>query len=215
MPSPGARRRRRPDIRDRLPRVPDTSEVRLDARQKEQRRLRGFRCGGSFREEPRSESRLQPSDSAADTDEGAERRVLGPPHSGSPAHEVSKHLGASRSICAVSQTVISKNLAYARRRCDPILPLRERGDPAGAHREDQAAKGLKSSNFTTRQGAFILANAWDAGSGAPPCFFRVRAIASTSAGFAFSIGEPDRFPGRDSVLETLPISSSDVTPRQR
>jgi 2-methylisocitrate lyase-like PEP mutase family enzyme len=81
---------------------------------------------------------------------------------------------------------------------------------------DQAAKGSKFQQLHTRQGAFILANAWDAGSARLLALSGFEAIATTSAGFAFSIGEPDRFPDRDTVLEnaaeivratSLPVSA--------
>ncbi|HMJ13505.1 MAG TPA: isocitrate lyase/phosphoenolpyruvate mutase family protein [Polyangiaceae bacterium] len=64
----------------------------------------------------------------------------------------------------------------------------------------QAEKGSKFQELHARAGAFILANAWDAGSARLLEHCGFEAIATTSAGFAFSIGEADRIPGRDSVL---------------
>jgi 2-methylisocitrate lyase-like PEP mutase family enzyme len=65
---------------------------------------------------------------------------------------------------------------------------------------EQAAKALKFKQLHEREGAFILANAWDAGSARLLAHCGFDAIGTTSAGFAFSIGEADRVPGRDSVL---------------
>ena len=65
---------------------------------------------------------------------------------------------------------------------------------------DQATKALKFEALHERAGAFILANAWDAGSARLLAHCGFEAIATTSAGFAFSIGEADRVPGRDCVL---------------
>jgi 2-methylisocitrate lyase-like PEP mutase family enzyme len=80
----------------------------------------------------------------------------------------------------------------------------------------QAEKASSFERLHTRPGAFILANAWDAGSACLLASAGFEAIATTSAGFAFSIGKPDRFPGRESVLQnaadivratSLPVSA--------
>jgi 2-methylisocitrate lyase-like PEP mutase family enzyme len=52
-------------------------------------------------------------------------------------------------------------------------------------------------------GCFVLPNAWDTGSARYLASLGFRAIASTSAGFAFSRGLPDNGVGRDAVLDHL------------
>ena len=52
-------------------------------------------------------------------------------------------------------------------------------------------------------GCFILPNAWDIGSARYLASLGFKAIASTSAGFAFSQGLPDNAVGRDAVLAHL------------
>jgi 2-methylisocitrate lyase-like PEP mutase family enzyme len=49
--------------------------------------------------------------------------------------------------------------------------------------------------------AFLIPNAWDAGSARLLTGAGFSALATTSAGFAFSRGEPDGRPGRDAILE--------------
>ncbi len=65
---------------------------------------------------------------------------------------------------------------------------------------EQAAKARTFQQLHEREGAFILANAWDAGSARLLAHCGFEAIGTTSAGFAFSIGEADRVPDRESVL---------------
>ena len=54
-----------------------------------------------------------------------------------------------------------------------------------------------------QNGYFILPNAWDIGSARYLESLGFKAVASTSAGFAFSRGLPDNAVGRDAVLEHL------------
>ena len=54
-----------------------------------------------------------------------------------------------------------------------------------------------------QSGCFVLPNAWDIGSARYLASLGFKAIASTSAGFAFSRGLPDNAVGRDLVLEHL------------
>jgi 2-methylisocitrate lyase-like PEP mutase family enzyme len=54
-----------------------------------------------------------------------------------------------------------------------------------------------------QSGCFILPNAWDIGSARYLAALRFKALASTSAGFAFSRGLPDNAVGRDAVLTHL------------
>jgi 2-methylisocitrate lyase-like PEP mutase family enzyme len=52
-------------------------------------------------------------------------------------------------------------------------------------------------------GCFVIPNAWDPGSARYLASLGFKAIASTSAGFAFSRGEPDNAVGLDAVLQHL------------
>ena len=52
-------------------------------------------------------------------------------------------------------------------------------------------------------GCFVIPNAWDPGSARYLASLGFKAIASTSAGFAFSRGQSDNAVGRDAVLEHL------------
>ena len=54
-----------------------------------------------------------------------------------------------------------------------------------------------------QSGCFILPNAWDIGSARYLASLGFKALASTSAGFAFSQGVPDNAVGRDAVLKHL------------
>lgn len=65
---------------------------------------------------------------------------------------------------------------------------------------DQAEKALTFKQLHEGPGAFVLANAWDTGSARLLAHCGFEAIATTSAGFAFSTGVGDRVPDRDSVL---------------
>ncbi len=54
-----------------------------------------------------------------------------------------------------------------------------------------------------REGAFVMPNAWDAGSARMLAHLGFEATATTSAGYAFSAGKRDSFAGlsRDEILE--------------
>ncbi len=64
----------------------------------------------------------------------------------------------------------------------------------------QAEKGAAFRALHERNQPFIVANAWDAGSACLLAAAGCEAIATTSAGFAFSIGKRDNTPGRAAVL---------------
>jgi len=51
-----------------------------------------------------------------------------------------------------------------------------------------------------REGAFIIPNPWDVGSARLLAQLGFEALATTSAGFAFSLGQPDNAVGRDRML---------------
>ena len=50
-------------------------------------------------------------------------------------------------------------------------------------------------------GTFVIPNPWDVGSARILASMGFRALATTSGGFAFSVGKRDHTPGRDDVLE--------------
>ncbi len=52
-------------------------------------------------------------------------------------------------------------------------------------------------------GAFIIPNPWDAGSARLLEILGFQAVATTSAGYAFSLGKPDNHVGRDAILRHL------------
>ena len=55
----------------------------------------------------------------------------------------------------------------------------------------QKEKGNAFAALHEEPGAFIIANAWDAGSARLLQHLGFQALATTSAGFAFTIGKPD------------------------
>jgi 2-methylisocitrate lyase-like PEP mutase family enzyme len=67
---------------------------------------------------------------------------------------------------------------------------------------DQAEKARRFRALHQRQGAFVIPNPWDAGSARLLEQLGFEALATTSAGFAFSIGRPDG-PGPTSRDEML------------
>ncbi|MET0385450.1 MAG: isocitrate lyase/phosphoenolpyruvate mutase family protein [Polyangiales bacterium] len=70
---------------------------------------------------------------------------------------------------------------------------------------DQADKGRAFRALHQRKQTFILPNAWDAGSARVLESTGFTSLATTSAGFANSIGQLDGQPGRDAVLEHAAI----------
>ena len=57
------------------------------------------------------------------------------------------------------------------------------------------------------RGCFMIPNPWDAGSARYLQHLGFKALATTSAGFAFSLGLPDAAVPRDAMLQKLPILS--------
>ncbi|WP_417625952.1 isocitrate lyase/PEP mutase family protein [Pararhodobacter aggregans] len=68
---------------------------------------------------------------------------------------------------------------------------------------DQRAKFESFKALHAREGAFVLGNPWDAGSARLLAHLGFEALATTSAGYAFSVGRRDSFAGlsRDDLLE--------------
>src|SRR6185295_18485714 len=65
----------------------------------------------------------------------------------------------------------------------------------------QAAKGRAFRALHARAGAFIIPNPWDVGTARILAHLGFEALASTSMGYAFSVGKRDNTAGRDDVLE--------------
>ncbi len=64
----------------------------------------------------------------------------------------------------------------------------------------QAEKGARFRELHQRPGAFIIPNPWDAGSARILAALGFEALATTSAGFAFSLGRRDGSVGREEAL---------------
>ena len=64
----------------------------------------------------------------------------------------------------------------------------------------QVEKGAAFHALHTRHRAFIIPNPWDVGSARLLTQFGFEALATTSAGYAFSLGQPDNSIGRDETL---------------
>jgi 2-methylisocitrate lyase-like PEP mutase family enzyme len=71
----------------------------------------------------------------------------------------------------------------------------------------QATKGVAFKTLHERQGAFIIPNPWDQGTAKILAGAGFEALATTSAGFAFSTGRPNGMSaiGRDETLENARI----------
>src|SRR5580704_17354953 len=67
----------------------------------------------------------------------------------------------------------------------------------------QAEKGRAFRALHERDHAFIIPNPWDAGSARIVAYLGFEALASTSMGYAFSIGQRDNTVGRDGILKHI------------
>lgn len=65
----------------------------------------------------------------------------------------------------------------------------------------QAEKAAAFRALHARDGAFIIPNPWDAGTARLLAHLGFEALATTSAGYAFSIGQRDNSVGRDLMME--------------
>lgn len=65
---------------------------------------------------------------------------------------------------------------------------------------NQREKGAAFAELHRRAGAFIIPNPWDVGSARLLGHLGFEALATSSAGYAFSIGKADNFAGRDAIL---------------
>lgn len=64
----------------------------------------------------------------------------------------------------------------------------------------QAEKGEAFAELHKRAGTFIIPNPWDVGSARLLAHLGFEALATSSAGYAFSIGKPDNAVGREAML---------------
>lgn len=67
--------------------------------------------------------------------------------------------------------------------------------------KNQAEKAAAFRALHERDGAFIIPNPWDAGTARLLAHLGFEALATTSAGYAFSIGQRDNTVGRDAMLK--------------
>ena len=65
---------------------------------------------------------------------------------------------------------------------------------------DQKQKAIAFRALHTRSGAFVIPNPWDAGTAKILTHLGFEALATTSAGLAFSLGRSDGAAGRDETL---------------
>jgi 2-methylisocitrate lyase-like PEP mutase family enzyme len=69
----------------------------------------------------------------------------------------------------------------------------------------QAEKGLAFRALHQREHAFIIPNPWDIGTARLLAYLGFDALATTSAGYAFSIGQPDATVGREETLAHVAV----------
>src|SRR5947209_14305920 len=72
----------------------------------------------------------------------------------------------------------------------------------------QAEKGKLFRSLHERDHAFIIPNPWDIGSARVLAYLGFEALATTSMGFAFSIGKRDYHVRREDVLAHISLLSS-------
>src|SRR5260370_21948890 len=69
----------------------------------------------------------------------------------------------------------------------------------------QAEKGLVFRALHERDEAFIIPNPWDAGTARLLAHLGFEALATTSAGYAFSVGKKDNSIGRDEAIAHVSV----------
>ena len=76
----------------------------------------------------------------------------------------------------------------------------------------QIEKGHTFRDLHHREGAFIIPNPWDVGSARLLASLGFEALASTSAGYAFSLGQRDNTVGRDAMMAHVAalVSATDL-----
>ncbi|MGH9914703.1 MAG: isocitrate lyase/phosphoenolpyruvate mutase family protein, partial [Pyrinomonadaceae bacterium] len=76
----------------------------------------------------------------------------------------------------------------------------------------QAEKGKIFRALHERNGAFIIPNPWDVGTARLLAHLGFEALATTSAGYAFSVGQQDNTIGRDQMMTHVAdiVSATDL-----
>ncbi len=74
--------------------------------------------------------------------------------------------------------------------------------------QTQAEKATAFRALHERDGAFILPNPWDAGTARLLAHLGFEALATTSAGYSFSVGRRDNLTGRDEMLAHAAVIAS-------
>jgi len=76
----------------------------------------------------------------------------------------------------------------------------------------QTEKGKNFRALHERNGAFIIPNPWDAGTARLLAYLGFEALATTSAGYAFSVGQRDNTIGRDKMMTHVAdiVSATDL-----
>src|SRR4030095_17136873 len=77
---------------------------------------------------------------------------------------------------------------------------------------NQAEKGKRFRALHQRDTAFIIPNPWDVGTARLLAHLGFEALATTSAGYAFSAGQPDNSIGRDAMMKHVEaiVSATDL-----
>ena len=86
------------------------------------------------------------------------------------------------------------------------------GDDQSTTMQTQAEKGVAFRALHHRRTAFIIPNPWDAGTARLLAHLGFEALATTSAGYAFSLGQRDNTVGRDRMLAHVAaiVSATDL-----
>lgn len=79
---------------------------------------------------------------------------------------------------------------------------------AREHHASSIEKGRLFRSLHEREGAFLIPNPWDAGTARLLASLGFEALATTSAGYAFSVGQPDNTIGREAMLAHVADISS-------
>jgi 2-methylisocitrate lyase-like PEP mutase family enzyme len=81
----------------------------------------------------------------------------------------------------------------------------QRRDNFAMGQKTQIEKGQAFRALHQREGAFIIPNPWDVGSARILSHLGFEALATTSAGYAFSMGQPDYGVGREAMMAHVSV----------
>jgi 2-methylisocitrate lyase-like PEP mutase family enzyme len=92
------------------------------------------------------------------------------------------------------------------------MPPTRRGDVEGGLMRSQAEKGRAFRALHERREAFIIPNPWDVGTARLLAHLGFEALATTSAGYAFSVGQRDNTIDRDRMMAHVSaiVSATDL-----